>query len=67
MLRMNPRRFLTRMSFYYKQTEDIVYQLSISPSGTKVAAAHTSGALSVWTVPSLTKVKPLAAGRHAQV
>ncbi|XP_065291612.1 NBAS subunit of NRZ tethering complex-like [Dermacentor albipictus] len=56
MLRMNPRRFLKKVSFYYKQSEDTVYQLSISPSGTKMAAAHTSGALSVWAVPSLTRI-----------
>lgn len=56
MLRMNPRRFLKKMSLYYKQSEDTVYQLSISPSGTKMAAAHTSGALSVWAVPSLTRI-----------
>ncbi|XP_077515994.1 NBAS subunit of NRZ tethering complex-like isoform X2 [Amblyomma americanum] len=56
MLRMNPRRFFQKMSLYYKQPEDTVYLLSISPSGTKMAAAHSSGALSVWSVPSLTRI-----------
>ncbi|XP_029845076.2 neuroblastoma-amplified sequence [Ixodes scapularis] len=51
--RMYPRRLLQKMSLYYKQCEETAYQLSISPSGTIMAAAHTSGAISFWSLPSL--------------
>ncbi|KAG0424434.1 hypothetical protein HPB47_028371 [Ixodes persulcatus] len=53
MRRLYPRRLLQKMSLYYKQCEETAYQLSISPSGTIMAAAHTSGAISFWSLPSL--------------
>ncbi|EEC15059.1 conserved hypothetical protein [Ixodes scapularis] len=36
-----------------EDAQETAYQLSISPSGTIMAAAHTSGAISFWSLPSL--------------
>lgn len=50
------RRWFQMVSFlnkYRKRTEDLVFKLSISPSGNLLAAVHTSGALSLWHIPSL--------------
>ncbi|XP_067139001.1 NBAS subunit of NRZ tethering complex-like [Centruroides vittatus] len=50
------RGWLQMISFlkkYKKKTEDLVFKLSISPSGNLLAAVHTSGALSLWHIPSL--------------
>ncbi|CAN7992702.1 unnamed protein product [Ixodes hexagonus] len=41
----------------YKNKEDTAYRLSISPSGTVMAAAHTSGALSFWSLPALLHIR----------
>lgn len=47
-------------------SQDLIYLVELSPSGDFLAAAHVSGALSVWTVPSLVLVRSVPLEEQAR-